>query len=374
MTSTLQWARDYQTGYWYGDTPGLSDVNLRKAAAEEITKALQTGNDEYKIVFVITEEAGRVRPVDVTTITTVLNAIVDGGAVVRPKYGIIVNKVSKKKILRLRESEELSSNFYSCLQDKYVTSHIHLYAKNEELEDEDNIVHDITPELTNFLCGIPSMEIHPNKVHDVKVDDYEAEWEKQRKKFEKLKDNYDNQIRIYELEIAEQTQRLHDLKTMDVTIRRTRRYGGNGGDPFDDQNEFRGYGRISYINIFAGQYINKIGIGYADNKYVCHGRSDGHSHRILLRENEKIVKVTGKAGEYIDQISFHNQDGEIYGPFGGNGGDNFTADFKGNSLRYIFGRAGWWFDGIGFGYSDMKTNPIWDNETLTAVTPWSWFS
>ena len=101
LTCVLQWVQDRKTKYWYGDTPGLSDVNLRQVAAEEITKALKTGKDEYKIVFIITEEAGRVRPIDITTITTVLRAIVDGGAVSEPYYGIIVNKMTKKKIKKL---------------------------------------------------------------------------------------------------------------------------------------------------------------------------------------------------------------------------------------------------------------------------------
>ena len=51
----------------YMDTPGLADVQLRKAAAKAITEALKK-NGIYKIFFVITLEAGRVRPVDLATI------------------------------------------------------------------------------------------------------------------------------------------------------------------------------------------------------------------------------------------------------------------------------------------------------------------
>lgn len=201
LTCALQWVRDCKTGYWYGDTPGLSDVKLRETAAKEITKALKTEEDEYKIVFVITEEAGRVRPVDVTTIATVLRAIVNGGAVKNPMYGIIVNKISKKKIKILGQDPGQQEAFFTCLQCEFPTRYIHLYAHKEQLEDENDMLHTITPELLKFLSEVPSMQITPDKVEDVKVQDYEKEMEKletqlqlilEDKKVQEKKFNEDN--------------------------------------------------------------------------------------------------------------------------------------------------------------------------------------
>ena len=151
LTIELQWKQDPKTEYWYGDTPGLSDVQQRKKAALAITKALRAGEDDYKLVFVITEEAGRVKAVDISTITTVLKAIVEGGAVKMPKYGIIVNKISKKKIKRLHENVKSMENFKTCLHGNYPTDCVHFYAMNDDLHDEDNIVHTITPELSGYF-------------------------------------------------------------------------------------------------------------------------------------------------------------------------------------------------------------------------------
>ena len=82
--------KKHSDGRYYGDTPGLSDTMMRKEAAEEITKALSK-NGMYKLIFVVTVEAGRAREDDVSTTNLVLAAIHH-----KIHYGIIVNKVTKK--------------------------------------------------------------------------------------------------------------------------------------------------------------------------------------------------------------------------------------------------------------------------------------
>jgi hypothetical protein len=56
------------------DTPGLADVSMREQAAREIESALKKDGN-YSIFFMITLEAGRVKPEDVTTINTVMDAV-----------------------------------------------------------------------------------------------------------------------------------------------------------------------------------------------------------------------------------------------------------------------------------------------------------
>ena len=72
-------------GITYGDTPGLSDVKYRKEVAQEITKALKQ-NGIYKLFFVASVEAGRVRPDDIITIHLILNSIQ-----IKVNYSIIIN-------------------------------------------------------------------------------------------------------------------------------------------------------------------------------------------------------------------------------------------------------------------------------------------
>merc|ERR1711871_1496484 len=73
----------------YMDTPGLADMQMRKQAAAAITQALKLEGN-YKIIFVVTLESGRLRPADKTTMELVL-----ASAPIQ-EYGLIINKLSKK--------------------------------------------------------------------------------------------------------------------------------------------------------------------------------------------------------------------------------------------------------------------------------------
>ena len=82
-------------GIKYLDTPGLSDIKLRKQAAEAITTALKQGGT-YQVFFVISLESGRVRPEDVTTIKLVLESASD-----IKHFSLIINKLSTAVLDRL---------------------------------------------------------------------------------------------------------------------------------------------------------------------------------------------------------------------------------------------------------------------------------
>ena len=73
------------------DTPGLADEKLRKAAGKAISEGLRKDGD-YKVVFFVTQQAGRVLPQDATTMKLVLEAASEIGQ----NYGVVVNKVNKK--------------------------------------------------------------------------------------------------------------------------------------------------------------------------------------------------------------------------------------------------------------------------------------
>src|ERR1700688_3908991 len=75
-------------GRTYLDTPGLADAEIRAKAAVEIEKALKQ-NGRYRIFFVLTLEAGRIKPEDVIKIKTVMDAI----RIKDAKFNIIINKV-----------------------------------------------------------------------------------------------------------------------------------------------------------------------------------------------------------------------------------------------------------------------------------------
>merc|ERR1712050_711336 len=67
---TSQLAMFKYDGDVYMDTPGLSDIELRREAAVSIKKAMSRGG-KFKLFFVLTIEAGRCRPADVMTMKLV---------------------------------------------------------------------------------------------------------------------------------------------------------------------------------------------------------------------------------------------------------------------------------------------------------------
>ena len=81
-------SRDFEIFY---DTPGLADLTLRKAAGKAISKALREGGT-YRIFFFISQDAGRPKNEDITTLNLVLEAAPEIGS----NYSIIVPKIKPR--------------------------------------------------------------------------------------------------------------------------------------------------------------------------------------------------------------------------------------------------------------------------------------
>lgn len=89
MTYELDIRKNHD-GVIYLDILGLTDFNLREQAAEAIAKALKQ-DGIYQIFFVITLEAGRVWPEDITTMKLVLESASD-----IEHFNLVINKLSTK--------------------------------------------------------------------------------------------------------------------------------------------------------------------------------------------------------------------------------------------------------------------------------------
>ena len=107
----------------YCDTPGLADDTYRRAAGAAISKVLKEGGPS-QVIFVVTEEAGRVRPQDVATMRVVLDAAPE----ISNSFGIIVNKCTKKKIEFLTD------------EDNWLDFVTHLFHGIEENHKHENIL------------------------------------------------------------------------------------------------------------------------------------------------------------------------------------------------------------------------------------------
>jgi septin family protein len=148
------------------DTPGLSDAAMREKAAEEIRKAFKIGG-KYSLCFVLTLQAGRVMPEDLTTIELVLTAVPD-----ILDYGLIFNKVSEPVLAQIREKGEkaLLDKVFRNFKCK-TTEKVFFNPENEALRDRDNVLAEASPDLWKFVDSVNSQKV--NSTQKLATDKYE---------------------------------------------------------------------------------------------------------------------------------------------------------------------------------------------------------
>ncbi|MEM6253905.1 MAG: jacalin-like lectin [Cyanobacteria bacterium P01_D01_bin.156] len=131
-------------------------------------------------------------------------------------------------------------------------------------------------------------------------------------------------------------------------------YGEGSVDPgivFDDspQYDLSNWGMIQQIIVYSGenhfpskdlivQGIIGIKVLYENGHSVVHGTQTGKTDYVLLEEDEYISQIAGTSGWIIDQLSFTTNQGRVFGPYGGGGGEPFTYDIEGKVLVAFAGR------------------------------------
>ena len=170
-------------GKLYGDTPGLDDVTMRALAADEIYKQL-LANSVIKLCFVITLEAGRIKPADKATIEVVLDALPPSVNM----YSIIVNKLEKSVANQLKNPEKLARLLFGLNSEKHYTPHVHFVMKESEVEGEDNVVLSNIQPLRNSLDSAPIFVYDPASVRPLQYDALEEMKEKFAGDLEKIKE------------------------------------------------------------------------------------------------------------------------------------------------------------------------------------------
>lgn len=171
-------------GKLYMDTPGLSDVMRRQEAAAAITEALKQ-NGFYRIFFVLTVEAGRVRPDDKTTMELILNA-----APTITSYSVIINKVSNRWLADMQDPDTLRAWQTKLMEGlPKVTTSIHLMTLNMDLLDCPDVKYNAPDDVIFFIKNAPGMMIMSQDVNDVKEDQFEAMKEEHAKLITRLEDD-----------------------------------------------------------------------------------------------------------------------------------------------------------------------------------------
>lgn len=184
-------------GIHYLDTPGLADMKLRVQAAIEIEKALRQ-NGNYRIFFVLTLEAGRVRPEDVVSINTIMAAV----NLPEPKFNVIVNKLTKReKSELLDDAQKMAAVYAEINSGDYKTDSIWYALRDSRIDDGDTDLVTITPDLHTFLYESSlAITILEADIGKIEVD-----------QFEKLKKEYDASLGKLRKEIEDGDQKYDGL-------------------------------------------------------------------------------------------------------------------------------------------------------------------
>ena len=206
---TYQMEKREHDGIVYMDTPGLADIKLRKAAAEAITKPLRQ-NGIYQIFFVVTLEAGRVRPQDLATIKLVLENAKD-----ITYYSLIVNKLTKKLYKTFLENDrqklkELVSELNFGRENNVEPPAILLVLRDDDLDDADDAFTEMES-LKNFVENAPYMIVVPDHVRDIPGDD-----------------SFDKIVEIFEEQLSQLRQDNEQMRTkLEETEKKYKEMQGN---------------------------------------------------------------------------------------------------------------------------------------------------
>jgi len=183
VTTDVKWLKEERTLSYpdgekkvnlrWADTPGLADIKNQSKFANTIEKALKRGGS-YKIIFMVTEEAGRIHPADVATMNLIGNSLEH----CEFQYGIILNKLSEDMYDLLCNDEKskrimLNAFNQTGTSKRKPTSDIWLYAYDESLVDKSDIVPNLAEGVVNFIHSIPPTIIDPSKVQPIQVNRYD---------------------------------------------------------------------------------------------------------------------------------------------------------------------------------------------------------
>lgn len=144
--------------------------------------------------------------------------------------------------------------------------------------------------------------------------------------------------------------------------------GGNGGTPFKDSEDEINIGFISKIDVRYGKVIDNLRLSYGNSPASQHGGGGGSADTFVLEPGERIIRVEGSAGDYIDSLQFFTDKGKQSPKYGGGGGTPFQAEASvGGQLITIEGRAGDFIDQVtlSFGPPYYISNFRYDLENVT---------
>ena len=218
VTFQLDERKSSKTGAIFLDTPGLADLEMKKQAAEAISKGLRKGG-KFKILFFLNLFRGRIDAQDLTTLCMVLKAASE----IKENYGIIANMTPKNLLEKLKadKSEFLQSLFNSIPKEMSCSeSNILFIAKHPDLEDKDDAF--VSSEsletidsilLSDFVNNnVPEICLHKDKVDDINTDHYQQAMLEMEKRMREVRLQLkDEEEKLKSAQIAMQMQRQKEV-------------------------------------------------------------------------------------------------------------------------------------------------------------------
>lgn len=77
-----------------------------------------------------------------------------------------------------------------------------------------------------------------------------------------------------------------------------------------------------------------------------HGGEGGMESSFTLARGEFINRVDVRSGQFVDQLTFYTNKGNVYGPYGGDGG-TLSVIQSSKAIKGFFGRCAALVDAIG---------------------------
>eukprot|EP00026_Physarum_polycephalum_P007352 Phypoly_transcript_07411.p1 GENE.Phypoly_transcript_07411~~Phypoly_transcript_07411.p1 ORF type:complete len:316 (+),score=76.97 Phypoly_transcript_07411:656-1603(+) len=186
---------------------------MRQQAASEIERALKTGGI-FKVIFMVTLEAGRVKPDDKTTIQLVLNAAPQ----IESNYSILINKLPKTTVEKLKNNENDRKALVVALNEGLPgTFFIYYNVRHADLEDEENKVVALDPELIAFIESAPTITLTTENVTAIQFDKFEQVKQMLSAQLEALK--RDNELMKRKIEEQEDRYRRQMVEQKEVFMR-----------------------------------------------------------------------------------------------------------------------------------------------------------
>lgn len=150
------------------DTPGLDDQDMREQAAEAITQALKKGGN-YKVIFVVTLEAGRVKAMDKVT----MNLVLEAASGMITQYGVVINKVEKKVLRCIEDNPDELQKLLTIIMDQVEPPTPNIFIAKYDPDLDDDGVNPLPPKFEEFVKELPFATVEAAKVKPVDPRSYE---------------------------------------------------------------------------------------------------------------------------------------------------------------------------------------------------------